>query len=52
MLPLNYVRYLDYCVDLVLLRRVVGGYMFVHRTVMEHIAALEMEQWKEQPDSP
>jgi hypothetical protein len=37
-MPLNYVRFLDYCVDRVLLRRVGGGYMFIHRTMMEHIA--------------
>jgi hypothetical protein len=33
-------------------RRVVVGYMFIHRTMMEHIAALDLEKWKEQPDSP
>jgi hypothetical protein len=31
------------------LRR-VGGYMFIHRTMMEHIAGLDLEKWKEQPD--
>jgi hypothetical protein len=51
-MPLNYVRFLDYCVDRVLLRRVGGGYMFIHRTMMEHIAGLDLEKWKEQPDSP
>ena len=51
-MPLNYVRFLDYCVDRVLLRRVGGGYMFIHRTMMEHIAGLDLETWKEQLDSP
>ena len=51
-MPLNYVPFLDYCVDRVLLRRVGGGYMFIHRTMMEHIANLDLEKWKEQPDSP
>jgi hypothetical protein len=40
------------CVERVLLRRVGGGTMFIHRTMMEHIAALDLEKWKEQPDSP
>jgi hypothetical protein len=44
---LRYVRFLDYCVDRVLLRRVVVGAMFIHRTVMEHIVALDLEKWKE-----
>jgi hypothetical protein len=32
--------------------RTRGGYMFIHRTMMEHIAGLDLEKWKEQPDSP
>jgi hypothetical protein len=48
---LRYVRFLDYCVDRVLLRRVVVGAMFIHRTMMEHIAGLDMEKWKDEPDS-
>lgn len=48
-MPLNYVRFLDYCVDRVLLRRVGGGYIFIHRTMMEHIAALDLEKWKDEP---
>lgn len=51
-MPLNYTRFLDYCGDRVLLRRAGGGGMFVHRTMMEHIADLDLEKWKEQPDSP
>lgn len=48
-MPLRYVRFLDYCVDRVLLRRVGGGYMFIHRTMMDHIAALDLEKWKNGP---
>ena len=36
--PWNYVRFLDYCVDRIFLRRVGGGYIFVHRLLMEHFA--------------
>ena len=38
--PLNYARFLDYCADLIFLRKVGGGYIFVHRLLMEHFAAL------------
>ncbi len=44
-MPLNYVRFLDDCADRILLRRVGGGYIFIHRTFMEHVAGLD-------PDSP
>ncbi|HEX2516457.1 MAG TPA: hypothetical protein VH257_17250, partial [Chloroflexota bacterium] len=37
-LPLDCVPFLDYGVKRVLLRRVGGGYMFVHRLLQEHFA--------------
>jgi hypothetical protein len=43
MLPLRSVRFLDYATERVLLRRVGGGYMFVHRLLQEHFAAHEQE---------
>jgi hypothetical protein len=42
-MPWNYVRFLDYCVDHIFLRRVGGGYIFVHRLLMEHFAAMYQE---------
>jgi hypothetical protein len=39
-IPLNYVRFLDYCAERIFLRKVGGGYIFVHRLLMEHFAAL------------
>jgi hypothetical protein len=36
----NYVRFLDYAAALIFLRKVGGGYIFVHRLVMEHFAGL------------
>ncbi|TNJ38910.1 NACHT domain-containing protein [Chlorobaculum thiosulfatiphilum] len=39
--PLRYVRFLDYAADLLFLRKVGGGYIFVHRMIMEHFAAME-----------
>mgnify|MGYP001266172194 CR=1 FL=1 len=32
------ISFLDHCVDLIFLRRVGGGYIFVHRLLMEHFA--------------
>lgn len=31
------------CVDLIFLRRVGGGYIFVHRLLMEHFAEMSVE---------
>jgi hypothetical protein len=33
---LNYARFLDYCHKRFLLRKVGGGYIFIHRLVLEH----------------
>jgi len=38
LLPWNLLPFLDHCVDLIFLRRVGGGYIFVHRLLMEHFA--------------
>jgi DNA polymerase III delta prime subunit len=45
--PWSYVHFLDYAAELILLRKVGGGYIFVHRLLMEHFAALEPGQMKE-----
>jgi NACHT domain len=37
--PWNYVRFLDYAADRILLRKVGGGYVFLHRMLMEWFAA-------------
>ena len=39
-IPFRLVPFLDYCVDRIFLRRVGGGYIFVHRLLMEHFASL------------
>ena len=40
--PLNYVRFLDYAVkDLNFLQKVGGGYIFIHRILLEHFAAMD-----------
>jgi hypothetical protein len=36
--PWDHVRFLEYATDRVFLRRVGGGYAFVHRPLQEHFA--------------
>jgi hypothetical protein len=42
--PLTYVRFLDHAAERILLRKVGGGYIFVHRMLLEYFANLEEEQ--------
>lgn len=52
-MPLNYVRFLDYCVERIFLRRVGGGYIFVHRMLLEYFASLNTSQTpSETPTKP
>jgi hypothetical protein len=39
--PLRYLHFLDHCVDHILLRRIGGGYSFVHQELLNHFATLE-----------
>ncbi len=39
--PLRYVRFLDHAAALLFLRKAGGGYIFVHRMIMEHFAELK-----------
>ena len=44
--PLDYPRFLDHAAKLIFLQKVGGGYIFMHRLLLEHFAALaegEME---------
>lgn len=34
-IPWNYIRFLDYAADRIFLRKVGGGYIFIHRMLME-----------------
>jgi hypothetical protein len=42
-LPFNLVPFLDYAAERIFLRKVGGGYIFIHRYLMEYFAALEAE---------
>lgn len=39
-LPLHLTRFLDHATDLIFLRKVGGGYIFIHRLLLEHFAQM------------
>lgn len=43
-IPWNYARFLDYAADSLFLQKVGGGYIFVHRMLLEHFAQMELSQ--------
>jgi hypothetical protein len=50
--PFRYVRFLDYAADRIFLRKVGGGYVFIHRMLMEYFASLAEENHDRQRSSP
>jgi eukaryotic-like serine/threonine-protein kinase len=42
--PRNYVHFLDYAAKLIFMRKVGGGYIFIHRFLLEHFAAMDEEK--------
>ncbi len=43
-IPWNYAYFLNYAVERIFLQRVGGGYIFIHRMLMEHFAQMDLEQ--------
>ncbi len=43
-IPWNYARFLDYAADRIFLQKVGGGYIFIHRMLLEHFAQMELER--------
>jgi len=43
-MPWNYARFLDYAAERIFLRKIGGGYIFVHRLLLEYFAALNTTQ--------
>ena len=43
-IPWNYARFLDYAADRLLLQKVGGGYIFIHRMLLEYFAQMQLEQ--------
>jgi eukaryotic-like serine/threonine-protein kinase len=44
--PLDLIKFLDYCSKLILLKKVGGGYIFIHRMLLEYFADLNVEPKK------
>jgi hypothetical protein len=44
--PWKYARFLDYATERLFLQKVGGGYIFVHRMLLEHFAEMSIEQGK------
>ena len=42
--PWNYARFLDYASERLFLQKVGGGYVFVHRMLLEHFAQMKLVQ--------
>jgi hypothetical protein len=42
-IPNQLVSFLDYSSDLIFLRKIGGGYIFIHRTMMEYFAEMNVE---------
>ena len=40
-IPWNYARFLDYATERIFLQKVGGGYIFIHRLLLDHFASLE-----------
>jgi uncharacterized membrane protein len=40
-IPLNYPRFLDYAAERIFLRKVGGGYIFIHRILLDYFASLD-----------
>ncbi|NEQ85340.1 MAG: NACHT domain-containing protein, partial [Moorea sp. SIO2I5] len=40
-IPWNYARFLEYAADRIFLQKVGGGYIFIHRMLMEHFAEMK-----------
>ncbi|SLM45459.1 membrane hypothetical protein [Nitrospira sp. ND1] len=38
--PLRFISFLDHCAKLIILKKVGGGYMFIHRTLLEYLSEL------------
>ena len=42
-IPWNYAHFLDYATQLIFLQKVGGGYIFIHRLLLEYFAGLALE---------
>ncbi|CAN1210833.1 hypothetical protein TUMEXPCC7403_11585 [Tumidithrix helvetica PCC 7403] len=43
-IPWNYAKFLNYATDAILLQKIGGGYVFVHRLLLEHFSEIHHER--------
>ncbi|MCG8364838.1 MAG: hypothetical protein MJA27_16105 [Pseudanabaenales cyanobacterium] len=43
-IPWNYARFLDYAAERLFLQKLGGGYIFIHRMLLEHFARMELDR--------
>jgi hypothetical protein len=43
-IPWNYAHFLDYATERIFMQKIGGGYIFIHRMLMEHFAQMELER--------
>ena len=46
LIPWNYSKFLDYATASIFLQKVGGGYLFVHRLLLDHFVSLGKENFK------
>jgi hypothetical protein len=44
--PFKFIKFLDHCAKLNVLKKVGGGYIFIHRMLLEYFAALNPQPTK------
>jgi hypothetical protein len=49
--PWNYIKFLDCAAERTILRKVGGGYAFIHRMLLDHLAARFIEPPTEVPST-
>jgi hypothetical protein len=42
-IPWDYAQFLDYASDRIFLQKLGGGYVFIHRLILEHFAQIELK---------
>ena len=42
--PFRFIKFLDHCARLILLKKVGGGYIFIHRMLLEYFAEMPLSQ--------
>ena len=46
--PFKFINFLDHCARLILLKKVGGGYIFIHRMLLEYFAELTPQSTRTQ----